>query len=152
MKTVKKVAVVVLALALLMTFAAVPVMAVSPKKIEATADTITEGGYTGPFEVRITPGEVAHIYYGFYGTIILHTPTSDIVFDYVDALKGSDFTPNLDDDKVAHRIGYGTFQVREIWTNPAGTGGFEGMAIWKASAIMMSYFTSRTVLQGWGRL
>lgn len=114
------------------------VMAVSPNKIPVTVEDYGIGFEVLYYNERITPGAVAHIEMIWVGELSL-LGLGKIDFEYVDFIKGSGPDPSR-----------GVFQVREVWTNKAGTGGFEGIAHWKMTAPMLSQFTSHIVLDGYG--
>jgi hypothetical protein len=134
----KKVAVMVLVMALLMMMFAVPVMADSPKKTPVTADGITV--VTDYFNAKTNPAEVTKFEWIFHGVIVVHMG-EDVVFDYVDFVRATDFTP----DKVK-----GVASVEMIWTNSEETGSFRGVAHWEETMPMFMQFTSRIVLHGTG--
>lgn len=114
------------------------VIAVSPKKTPVTVEDYGIG-FGVPYQnIWFTPGGVAHIEMIWVGELSL-LGVGTIDFDYMLSIQGSGSEPSR-----------GVFQVKEIWTNKAGTGWFEGIAHWKMTAPMLSQFTSHIVLIGYG--
>jgi hypothetical protein len=112
---VKKVAVVVLAFALSMMFAAVaPVMAVSPNKLPAKAIITGLSGFEmNTLEYRITDDGIEHlIYFKMWGTILLFLDDGPpIPVEWVDICNGL-YNP------VSNT---GVYRFDEVWTLPDGT-------------------------------
>jgi len=124
-------------LVLLMTLFVGNVLAVSPKKIPVTVEDYGIGMGVPYFNIWFA-GRVAHIDMVMVGEVSL-LGVGKIDFDYVDIIKGSGPDPSQ-----------AVFQVKEVWTNKAGTGWFEGIAHWDMTAPDLTQFTSQIVLQGHG--
>jgi hypothetical protein len=116
------------------------VMAVSPKKIPVTVEDYMVNFEILYYDERITPGGTGHIEMIWVGELsLLGVGADPIEFYYQDLIKGGGPDPSR-----------GVFQVREVWTDKAGTGWFEGIAHWENLAPYLSQFTSHIVLQGYG--
>ncbi len=117
------------------------VMADSPKKIPVTVEDYMINFDVPYFNIWFTPGGgSAHIEMIWVGEMsLLGVSVDPIEFYYVDFIKGSGPDPSQ-----------AVFQVREVWTNKAGTGWFEGIAHWDMTAPDLTQFTSHIVLHGYG--
>ena len=110
----KKFAVVILAMTLLMTFAAVPVMAKSPNKVPATAVITGITGYEpDTIVVRMTDDGIWHMeYFKMWGTINLYLDGGPAIpVQWVDICEGL-YNP------VSNT---GVYRFDEVWTLPDGT-------------------------------
>jgi len=116
------------------------VIAVSPKMIPVTVEDYGIGFGIPYFYIWFTPGGVAHLEMIWVGEMSLLGISADpIEFCYEIFIKGGGPDPSR-----------GVFQVREVWTNKAGTGWFEGIAHWDMTAPDLTQFTSHIVLHGYG--
>jgi hypothetical protein len=116
------------------------VIAVSPKMIPVTVEDYGIGFGVPYFDIWFTPGGVAHLEMIWVGEMSLLGVSADsIEFCYEIFIKGGGPDPSR-----------GVYQVREVWTNKAGTGWFEGIAHWDMTAPELTQFTSHIVLQGHG--
>ena len=115
-------------------------IAVSPKMTPVTVEDYGIGFGITYFDIWFTPTGVAHIEMTWVGEMtLMGEDMESIEFYYEDIIKGVGPEPSI-----------GVFQVKEVWTNKAGTGWFEGIAHWKMTAPELTQFTSHIVLQGYG--
>jgi len=116
------------------------VIAVSPKMVPVTVEDDMTGFGVPYFDIWFTPGGVAHLEMIWVGEMSLLGASADpIEFCYEIFIKGGGPDPSR-----------GVYQVREVWTNKAGTGLFEGIAHWDMTGPELTQFKSHIVLQGHG--